>query len=147
MALDNLIASVPLDANLEKALSPILDPVVQYIVSTPALATPLAKLLGVNSQLVRARKLLLIEHYHAQHDEPACPGYVLDPNFRFTDFLTARSLHLKLITSQTILLADSYQQLAREEREIVCHVKDACMTAIAQIKGRCQQITHLSRDR
>ena len=79
VALDNLIANVPLDANFEKALSPILDPVVQYIVSTPALATPLAKLLGVNSQLVRACKPLLVEHCHAQHDDPACPGYVLYP--------------------------------------------------------------------
>lgn len=52
VALDTLIADIPVDANLEKALSPIIDPVVQYIVSTPALATPLAGLLGVNSQLV-----------------------------------------------------------------------------------------------
>ena len=52
VALDTLIADIPVDANLEKALSPIINPVVQYIVSTPALATPLASLLGVNSQLV-----------------------------------------------------------------------------------------------
>lgn len=52
VALDNLIADVPMDADLQQALSPILNPIVQYIVSTPALATPLAHLLGVDSQLV-----------------------------------------------------------------------------------------------
>ena len=52
VALDNLIADVPVDASIEQALSPVVDPIVQYIVSTPALATPLAKLLGVDSQLV-----------------------------------------------------------------------------------------------
>ena len=52
VALYSLIADVPVDANLEKALSPVVDPIVQYIVSTPVLATPLARLLGVNSQLV-----------------------------------------------------------------------------------------------
>ena len=51
-ARDNLIADVPVDASIEQALSPVVDPIVQYIVSTPALATPLAKLLGVDSQLV-----------------------------------------------------------------------------------------------
>ena len=56
VALDTLIANVPVDANLEKALSPVIDPIVQYVISTPALATPLAGLLGVDSQLVRARR-------------------------------------------------------------------------------------------
>ena len=52
VALDNLIADVPVDASIEQALSPVVNPIVQYVVSTPALATPLATLLGVNSQLV-----------------------------------------------------------------------------------------------
>ena len=52
VALDNLISDVPVDASIEQALSPVVNPVVQYIVSTPALATPLAKLLGVDSKLV-----------------------------------------------------------------------------------------------
>ena len=52
VALDNLIADVPVDASIEQALSPVVNPIVQYIVSTPALATPLAKLLGVDSKLV-----------------------------------------------------------------------------------------------
>ena len=55
VALDNLIADVPVDASIEQALSPVVNPIVQYIVSTPALATPLAKLLGVDSQLVGKR--------------------------------------------------------------------------------------------
>ena len=52
VALDNLIADVPVDASIEQALTPVVNPIVQYIVSTPALATPLAKLLGVDSKLV-----------------------------------------------------------------------------------------------
>lgn len=52
VALDTLIADVPVGGSLEKALSPVIDPIMQYIISTPALATPLATLLGVDSQLV-----------------------------------------------------------------------------------------------
>ena len=52
VALDNLIADVPVDASIEQALSPVVNPIVQYIVSTPALAIPVAKLLGVDSKLV-----------------------------------------------------------------------------------------------
>ena len=60
VSLDTLIADVPVDATLEKALSPVINPIVQYIISTPALATPLARLLGVNSQLVSCCKLISV---------------------------------------------------------------------------------------